>query len=61
MADVIDPIGLMALLSCWIPTSARVRQLCDGCVDTHVPSAFDCRVFGEIKSFFADDCDNFEA
>ena len=55
------PKDLIHLRSCcWIPTSAWVKQLCDGCIDAHVPNASDCRVFGELQSFFANDCDNSE-
>ena len=39
---------------CWIPTSAWVKQLCDGRADTHVLCASDCRAFGAIQRFLVD-------
>lgn len=61
MADVIDSIGLMCLRSCWIPTSALIKQLCDGCADTHDPFASVCSPFGAVECSSASDCDNSEA
>ena len=46
---------------CWIPTSAWVKQLCDGCADTHVLYPSDCRAFGAMQCFLAKDCDNSES